>query len=186
MDIDGSNVRDLGLETSSDPNDPCRADWSPDGRHFAFPMTRGDGHFLYVANRDGTGSREIPGARGAYPHWSRDGESLAYDSAGNLFTIRLDGAERRQVTRNDPGSEIRSNYPQWSPDGRAIYFIRGDNIYRIRPDGTGEAQVTDIPGKKWYLGVSITGRMTWTCIEEKIDRLYTLESDGRGLKKVSW
>ena len=186
MDIDGSNVRDLGLDsTSSDPNDPCRADWSPDGKQIAFPMTRSNGHFLDVANRDGTGLSEIPNGRGAYPHWSRDGRSLVFYSTGNLYTIRLDGTGRKQLTENDPASEIRPNYPQWSADGSTIYFLKGDNIYRINPDGTGEKQMTHIPGRKWYLGVSTSGRLTYTCIEDKIDRIYTLEADGSGLKRVS-
>jgi len=186
MDIDGSHVRELALEsTSADANDPCRADWSPDGKQFVFPMTRSGGRFLHVANRDGTGSKEIPDGRGLYPHWSRDGKSLVFFSSGNLYTILLDGAGRRQITRNNPASEIRPNYPQWSADGNAIYFLKGDHIYRIHPDGTGEEQRTRIPGMKWYLGVSITGRMTYTCIEDKLDRIYTLESDGSGWKRIS-
>jgi TolB protein len=50
MDTDGSNVRDLGLATSTDANDPCRADWSPDGTQFVFPLTKDGGRFLHVAN----------------------------------------------------------------------------------------------------------------------------------------
>lgn len=184
MNVDGSNQRDLGLEiTSADPNDTCRAEWSPDGKLIVFPWTKDNKKILHIVNRDGTGLREIPNGRGLYPHWSRDGKSLVF-FAGNIHTINIDGTDRKQLTNNDPASDIRPNYPQWSPDGRFIFFLKGDNIFRINADGTGEKQVTTIPGRKWYLGVSSKGRIVYDTADEKdakLGRIYALDMDGSGL-----
>jgi TolB protein len=189
MDIDGSNQRDLGLEiTSPEPNDQCRAEWSPDGKQIVFPWTKDKKRFLYIVNRDGTGLREIPDGRGLYPHWSRDGKALVFFANGNIHTINIDGTNRKQLTNNDPASEIRPNYPQWSPDGRFIFFLKGDHIFRINPDGTGEKQITNIPGMKWYLGVSTKGKMVYDTADQenpKLGRICVLEMDGSGLTVVT-
>ncbi len=80
--------------------------------------------------------------------------------------------------------------PEWSPDGGKIlhvegHFPEGREVMIMNADGSGVTQVTNIPGRKWYLSVSTTGRMTYTCIEDRLDRIYVLESDGTGLKRVS-
>jgi Tol biopolymer transport system component len=185
MEIDGSNQRDLGLPiTSSDPDDTCRAEWSPDGKLIVFPLTRDHKKFLQIVNRDGTGLREIPNGRGGYPHCSPDGKSLVFFTNGNIHTMNIDGSNRKQVTNNDPAAATRPNYPQWSPDGRHIFYLKGDHIFRINPDGTGEKQITNTAGMKWYLGVSTRGRMVYDTADEKdgkLGRIYSLEMDGSGL-----
>jgi TolB protein len=186
MNPDRSDERDLGMEpTATDVNDPCRADWSPDGKQFVFPQTKDGKRFLHVANADGTGVREIPNGRGLYPHWARDGQSFVFFAANNIHTINLDGTNRRQLTNNPADAPTQPNYPQWSADGRVIYYLHGEHIFRINPDGTGQAQVTNIPGRKWYLGMSTKGKLVYGCIEDKLDRIYTLDPDGSHATRVT-
>ncbi len=79
---------------------------------------------------------------------SPDGEWVGYFSTGrqeDLFVIRPDGADRRQLT-NDVSKDRGM---RWSPDGTRISFYsdRTGNyeIWTMNPDGTGLEQVTDTP-----------------------------------------
>ena len=98
-----------------------------------------------------------------------------------LFTVRPDGGELRQVTRFPAGSAIG---PAWSPDGRRIAFVhitkeRGETqrIYTMNADGTSLRKldrrlrwaVTWLPGGKRLLVV-------------KGLSFVTVKADGSGLR----
>ncbi|HMU33731.1 MAG TPA: winged helix-turn-helix domain-containing protein [Pyrinomonadaceae bacterium] len=71
---------------------------------------------------------------------------LIYSSkmSGNddLWTINIDGSNRRQLT-NDPGLDLNGIF---SPDGRSIFFTSnrtGDaQVWRMNPDGSDQTQIT--------------------------------------------
>jgi dipeptidyl aminopeptidase/acylaminoacyl peptidase len=114
--------------------------WSPDMSKIAFTFGFNERSETGIAiiNRDGSGEFIlVPNVfYNKEPAWSPDGETIAFVSnrAGDydLYTIRPDGSNMRQLTRM--GSIIS---PQWSPDGRMISFSsnwRGDfEIYVIDP-----------------------------------------------------
>lgn len=97
-------------------------DPSPDGSMVAFysrDLPEGD---LYIANRDGTGLRQLTSdsAIDRVPRWSPDGSRIAYFSnrSGLLhaWAISPDGSGNRELTYTDDTSVPGG----WSPDGRQM------------------------------------------------------------------
>ena len=104
------------------------------------------------------------------PQLSPDGKVIAFtvgtvDKAANrvvnqIFTIKADGTQQRQVTS---GSSSSSG-PRWSPDGKRIAFTTGGQIWTMKPDGEDKEQVTKIstgagqpvwsPDGKWIAFIS--------------------------------
>ncbi len=86
----------------------------------------------------------------AMPDLSPDGEWLVYGSLGekqeNLFIIRTDGTDLRQLTKD--GSKNRR--PRWSPDGKRIAFDsdRGGKfeIWIMNADGSELRQISSSAG----------------------------------------
>jgi len=73
--------------------------------------------------------------------WSPDGEKVAFSSAGEIYTMNVDGTGETQLT-NDAYVD---QYPAWSPDSSRIAFCRTDGtpvIYVMNADGSGQRQVT--------------------------------------------
>ena len=80
------------------------------------------------------------------PSFSPDGEEMVFISvvAGKeqLFRMRLDGSQVRELTHDDADHED----PAWSPDGKHIAFVLMRNglerIYLMNVDGTGVEPLT--------------------------------------------
>ncbi len=80
------------------------------------------------------------------PSFSPDGEEMVFISvvAGKeqLFRMRLDGSQIRELTHDDADHED----PAWSPDGKHIAFVLMRNgleqIYLMNADGTGVEPLT--------------------------------------------
>jgi Tol biopolymer transport system component len=78
---------------------------------------------------------------------SPDGRTLAFALNGGLFTINIDGSERRRLLPDDAGVL----HPSWSPDGAHILFgnpdrttqADGREIRIVNADGSGLANLTD-------------------------------------------
>mgnify|MGYP001115861681 FL=1 len=73
---------------------------------------------------------------------SPDGERIAFDLLGDLYTIPIAGG---QATRLTQGMEFDAT-PRWSPDGSRIAFISdrdgGDNLWVVSPNGSGLRKLT--------------------------------------------
>ncbi len=169
-DPDGSNIERL----TDNPYYDAEAVYSPDGSKLVFTSLRDGDLDIYTMKPDGSDvkriTRELGYDGGAF--FSLDGEWLVYrahhpaDSAeiadyqynlsknrirpGDLeiFIIRSDGSERRQVT-NLGGANF---CPYFHPDGKRIIFASnhhtGDmnfDLFMINVDGTGLKQITFEP-----------------------------------------
>jgi TolB protein len=123
---------------------------------------------IYVADADMSNEAQLTSGRddGGFPAWSPDGSRIAFQSsrtdpdleAGpeiqDIFTMRPDGTDVRQITDSVGDAEK----PAWSPDGRWIAYAAdranypaGQGIYLIRSDGSGAPrQLTTLPkGSFW-------------------------------------
>jgi Tol biopolymer transport system component len=101
--------------TDSLPNGPLPV-WSPVGARLAFWNTSNSGlGQIYVMNADGSGlARVTMGARYdecAHISWSADGSRLAYCANGDVYTVRIDGTDVRNLTN----SSAFEGEPRWSP-----------------------------------------------------------------------
>lgn len=83
---DGASVSGTGV-TGVQPR------WSPDGSRIAFW-----GNGVEAMDPDGSNVTQITSGR--HPTWSPDGNWIALMDGGDLFVIRRDGSDRRQVTND--------------------------------------------------------------------------------------
>ena len=83
--------------------------WSPDGREVVFVSYED----VFVVNSDGSDPHKV-GSHAGTPSWSPDGRWVIYarfeGQAGDIYVVRPDGSDERQVT-NTPSSEAD---PVWS------------------------------------------------------------------------
>jgi Tol biopolymer transport system component len=119
--------------------------FSPDGQHIAFCSSRsGEAIEIWVAATDGSGTRRLTHDVGPYqcsPSWAPNGRLVAFESGGAIWTIDVDGANLRQISKNG-----RYRSPTWSRDGRWIYVGKngetGTRIWRIAVADGREQQIT--------------------------------------------
>jgi Tol biopolymer transport system component len=128
--------------------DRCNNDkaLSPDGSKLAFSATPGGGKGseVFLANADGTGSRQMTFESPSYFHgWSPDSRTLAFvaqrhgSGQYDIYSMPAAGGPEKQLTSNihqDDG-------PDYSPDGKWIY-INSDRsgkeaIWRFPAEGAG-------------------------------------------------
>jgi Tol biopolymer transport system component len=134
-ELSGNTTSAVIASTSGD-NDP---QFSPDGTRIAFTSSRSGHRQLWLANRDGSGSKPLTSVSGGWlgsPGWSADGQWIAFDAirngTWNLCIVSSNGGPVRWLT-SDAFNNVR---PSWSPDGRWIYF---------GSDRTGHWQIWRIP-----------------------------------------
>jgi TolB protein len=143
---DGTGLHRLAHRRGSD----WGASWSPDGREMVFVHeSRRLRNDLFVADvLTGRARRLTYGADNGYPAWSPRGKlivferahDLAHDSSVELWSIRPDGSELRDLAPTTNGSPAA-----WAPNGRLIAFPEDgsdpqvgptEEIWLMRPDGS--------------------------------------------------
>jgi TolB protein len=155
MDADGTNVRRITIRPPGYEADLAPR-FSPDGTRLVFTRQRGHGDSpkaaLFVVRLNGSGPRRLTSfaIHAGDADWSPDGKRIVFEaypspgSYGDVYVIRADGHNLRNLTRN-PVGRAGSADPVWSPDGTKILFLdnrvvsgRGrTGLATMRPDGSG-------------------------------------------------
>jgi Tol biopolymer transport system component len=130
----------------------------------AFPGKNGkiaynSGGVIYTINPDGSAKTKVANTRvSGYPiDYSPDGKKITYTSYegfndgsptgpqkdSEIYTIKVGGGAKTNVTNNNRGDEA----PSYSPDGMRIAYTHWDGhdleIYTIKTNGTGTFQLTN-------------------------------------------
>ena len=150
---------DFHLITSG-PNNNAFASFAPDGERIVYRTAGPDGEGLRIMNLRDRSVAKLTEGWDNFPVWSPRGDLIAFirrvDGNFEVFTIRPDGKELKQLTRTK-GNEA---HLAWSPDGERILFsssrmgfkdealLIGEpqpygEIFVMRKDGTEVEQLTD-------------------------------------------
>jgi Tol biopolymer transport system component len=109
---------------------------SPDGKLVAF-VTGSLGHTrLYVRQVEGGNPVAITPEGQGYarmPHWSPDGQMLAFSSDRGIETMPALGGSPRLLVPRPPGGWLDA---AWLPDGKSIVYASGDSVLVRAVDGT--------------------------------------------------
>jgi Tol biopolymer transport system component len=178
INADGTNEQKLVAAAD-------RADWSPDGRQFAYvSYADGRANGLGVAQADGSNAHLLLQGVNLIgrPTWSPDGSRLAYVESsngtdGSLGVVRADGSDPRLLTNGVIDT------PQWSPDGTLIAFTRGPaqapRVAVIKPDGSGEQDVAGAFDPVWRVPAPPPSDRR-PCIARGTSRADVIRGSGRG------
>ena len=123
--------------------------YSPDGKYIAFQSDRSGDVEIWIANSDGSSSRQLTRMRAkisGYPRWSPDGKYIVFHSRlsgyANLYIVNVETGSYRALTTGTTNDAA----PSWSHDGKWIYFNSprnsGPQIWRIPAEGGPASQLT--------------------------------------------
>jgi Tol biopolymer transport system component len=118
--------------------------WSPDGRWIAFRSDVAPGR-IFLLSPLTRRSHELTWRGGPVDGldlaWSPDSRRLAFDLAGKIRVLGVDGAHLHSLG-------ARGFEPSWSPDGRWIVFCYGDYVKEMRADGSGVRSILHMNSNK--------------------------------------
>ena len=155
--------------------------FSADGRRIAFVSNRTGKIQVWIANADGSNSRQVTfeAFTSTSPQWSPDGQQLAFSSevGGNwdIYVMRADASETKRLTV-ESSQEVN---PSWSRDGEWIYF-RSDRtgvnqIWKLRVDGGKPVRVTSGQGSEAFEG---PGKVLYYVRHDNAPGLWSVPVDG--------
>ncbi len=134
-------------------------DASPDGRRVVYTVAyysvkenKGH-HVIYVMDADGKNNRRLTTSskNETDPVWIDGGRRIAFLTGGQIWTMDINGSDRRQMTRDK--SDIEGF--KFSPDGKKVILIKSMPFHEIikenpsdLPKATGR-RVTDLAYRHW-------------------------------------
>ena len=129
--------------------------------------------------------------RGSNSGFKREGTILYASTKTNvrnwdLFTVRADGSERRQLT----ATREFEQHPAWSPDGKKILFTSGDvmtniDIYVMNEDGSGRRRLTEHPERDQRAAWSPDGgKIAFVSQRDGDVAIWVMDADGGNKRKL--
>jgi Tol biopolymer transport system component len=189
IDADGSNLRQLTFNSSSEAQLAC----SPDGGKFAFVSDRDGNEEIYVMNVDGTGLTRLTNDPGhdLGPDWSPCGTKILFasdrDGDREIYVVNVDGGGLQQLTIN---SAI-DGFQDWSPDGTRIAFHSDRagtvDIWVMNADGSNPQNLTGGSGANYMPDWSPDGaRIVFESTRHGPLELYTMNADGGNVQRLTY
>jgi len=115
-------------------NFPWPAAISPDGSTVVYSAAGESGQMLYALRTDQLEGRPIPGTSSAFqPHFSPDGEWLAFETAGALRKVRLDGSAPITIATGGGGA----NGADWTSQDEIVLGAEGTKFGLSRVHAAG-------------------------------------------------
>ena len=134
------------------PGNDVSPSFSPGGKTIAFISSRkGKPQIWLMDGSDGHNQRQLTTdttVKGERVEWSPDGSLLAYEAGNDIWVVRADGSEPRNLTR----SRSIEFGPTWASDGQELAFARKDGakqrVYVMNNDGSHAHPVGGTAGKQ--------------------------------------
>lgn len=129
----------------------------------------------------------VPGIEGTYPSWSPDGRMLAFERAGDLYTVWLDGSHEVRIVADPSLDET----PVWLPNDEILFASErtGElDVFRIGADGSGLQRLTFDPTDDDHPRASADGT-TIVFNSKRHDgetyQIWAMNSDGSGARRLT-
>lgn len=201
---DGSGLERV-IEFASWPS------WSPDGKRLVVmadscgddeqcPADLSNPFELFVVDVDGTDARRLTSNDGydGDPHWSPDGEWIAFTGDDGVYLIRPDGSGRKRILPGD--------WPYargWSPDGRkflyeeidadpavgievAVLDVETGETRRLSNEQGHDLLPTWSPdGEKIAFLATADCRRTGECTAHEPWEIWIMDADGKNARRIT-
>jgi Tol biopolymer transport system component/tRNA A-37 threonylcarbamoyl transferase component Bud32 len=155
---------------------------SPDGRHIAFVSEKGGQPDIWARQISGGEAVQLTNNAAAESGlvYSRDGESVYYNSQGSIWRVSALGGVPRKIVDGGRG-------PSLSADGNRMAYLRGAAIEIAGSDGAGARKVGEVPGLSSVMRLSPDGR--WIAFNEarlmEVGQLFVASVDGGPPKQIT-
>lgn len=196
VSYDGEQLTEFKVKGGVSPRGINKPAISSTGEWIAFNTYQFGGWKAALAKTDGSAIRKVSNTENysGFPSFSKDGKWIVYYEHENgrngnrdIYKIKVDGTDRTQLTRNS-----KHHYsPSFSPDGSKIVLMsarEGGNyeIFVMKNDGSALTNITQHPNQDACPSWSPDGRkIAFISVREGYLNLYTINSDGTGLKNLT-
>ncbi len=151
---------------------------SPDGRHIVYQVgyysvkANKSHHVLYIMNADGTGKQLLTkGDKNETDAAWLDNETIAFLTGGDVWSMKFDGSNRRQL------SQTKGNVEgfKFSPDGKKVILLKSIPFH-----GSIQENPSDLPKATGRLVTDLMYRH-WDHYVESIQHPFVTDVDENGI-----